>query len=465
MLYLLLWQEPLEEDKSSDVEVWEFESEEEAESSVSISATGGFSGSSKDPTLSGVVRQSVLDIINFICKFLLSWQAVFRITDNALNILFKFFGLLLFKLKAITGSRDVEALYQHFPTSLFLARKMQLENCNFFKFVVCPKCHSTYRYDDCIAKDGITKCTYVRFPRHPQKRMRVPCNISLLKSIKTSSEKRISLPLKVFCNQSLVQSIKQLVLQPGMLDLLNQWKARSISCGVMADIYDGSVWKSFLTVNGKEFLLSRYGFGLLINVDWFQPYKHVQCSVGAIYIAILNFPRHLRYRRENMILIGVIPGPHEPSLHINSFIEPLVKELLKLWKGIEMRTMEGTQVVRAVLLCNSSDIPETRKVGGFVGHGASKGCSRCLKSFACASFSDKPNYSGFNYSAWPKRSLEQHQIKGMDWKHAKTQVERHKIERESGFRFTELLRLSYFDSSRFSVIDPCIIFSWVLLNL
>ena len=90
---------------------------------------------SKDPTPSGVVRQSVLDIITFICKFLLSWQAVFRITDNALNILFKFFGLLLFKLKAITGHRDVEALYQHFPTSLFLARKKQLENCNFLSQV------------------------------------------------------------------------------------------------------------------------------------------------------------------------------------------------------------------------------------------------------------------------------------------------------------------------------------------
>ena len=36
---------------------------------------------------------------------------------------------------------------------------------------------------------------------------------------------------------------------------------------------------------------------------------------------------------------------------------------------------------------------------------------------------DKQNYSGFNCSAWPKRSLEQHRIKWMDWKHAKTQVE------------------------------------------
>ena len=92
-----------------------------------------------------------------------------------------------------------------------------------------------------------------------------------------------------------------------MLDILNKWKRRSMPDGLMSDIYDGSVWKSFLTFNGKDFLSRRYTFGLLINVDWFQPYSHVQYSVGAIYIAILNFPRRLRYRRENMVLIGVIP--------------------------------------------------------------------------------------------------------------------------------------------------------------
>ena len=239
-----------------------------------------------------------------------------------------------------------------------------------------------------------------------------------------------------------------------MLDILNKWKNRALPSGVMADIYDGSVWKSFLTIDGNEFLSRRYTFGLLINVDWFQPYAHVQYSVGAIYLAILNFPRQLRYRRENMVLIGVIPGPHEPSLHINALLEPLVDELLKLWKGIEMPTTEGNQVIHAALLCNSSDVPATRKVGGFVGHGALKGCSRCLRSFSTTSFSDKADYSGFNCSTWPKRSMDEHQRKGMEWKHAKTQVERSKIEREHGVRYTELLRLPYFDSARFSVIDP-----------
>ena len=91
-----------------------------------------------------------------------------------------------------------------------------------------------------------------------------------------------------------------------------------IMTNVMADIYDGAVWKEFLYKDGKELLSSRYGLGLAINVDWFQPYSHVQYSVGVIYICILNYPRQLRYLRENILIAGIIPGPHEPNLVMNS---------------------------------------------------------------------------------------------------------------------------------------------------
>ena len=191
--------------------------------------------------------------------------------------------------------------------------------------------------------------------------------------------------------------------------------------------------------------------------DCYNPlciYAHVQYSVGAIYIAILNLPRSLREKRENMLLVGVIPGPHEPRLHIHSFLEPVVDDLLKLWEGVQIATAKGNQMVRAVLLCNSSDIPARRKVGGFVGHAALTGCSRCLRNFETARFSEKPNYGGFNPSEWPERTPEQHKQKGVEWKLAKTQTERQRIERESGVRYTELLRLPYFDSARFGVIDP-----------
>lgn len=35
--------------------------------------------------------------------------------------------------------------------------------------------------------------------------------------------------------------------------------------------------------------------------------------MGAIYVAIQNLPSQDRYSSENIILIGVIPGPREPK--------------------------------------------------------------------------------------------------------------------------------------------------------
>ena len=120
---------------------------------------------------------------------------------------------------------------------------------------------------------------------------------------------------------------------------------------------------------------------------------------------------------------------------------------------LEIETSEGKQCLYATLICNSSDVPACRKVGGFVGHGAVKGCSRCLKSFTSQSFGDKSDYSGFHRTSRPKRTLDQRRIQGMAWKHARTMTDRNKIEREFGVRFTELLRLPYFDTIQFSVID------------
>ena len=135
-----------------------------------------------------------------------------------------------------------------------------------------------------------------------------------------------------------------------------------------------------------------------------------------------------------MILAGIIPGPNELSLHINSFLEQLVVELNKLWKGVEIETMEGKQNFFAAVIYNSCDIPACRKIGGFVGHGAIKGCSRCLKSFASDShaFGDKADYcnSGFNSEPWPRRNADDHRRQGIDWKHARTLADRNKIERD-----------------------------------
>ena len=49
-----------------------------------------------------------------------------------------------------------------------------------------------------------------------------------------------------------------------------------------------------------------------------------------IYLALVNLPREIRFRKENVIIIGVIPGPKEPKGNINFLLKPLVDELLDL---------------------------------------------------------------------------------------------------------------------------------------
>ena len=59
-------------------------------------------------------------------------------------------------------------------------------------------------------------------------------------------------------------------------------------------------------------------------LDWFQPFKRLSSfSVSAIYLVILNLPRHLRFKRKNFILVGVIPTmDKEPPT--NNFLRSLV---------------------------------------------------------------------------------------------------------------------------------------------
>lgn len=401
-----------------------------------------------------------LVLLRFMVIFLLSWQALFRIPNIAIDFAFKFISILLHKLSDLVESNKLRLLAETFPTTVLKAHTFQgISREKYQLLVVCRKCHSTYDYNTCLKTSvdqrNIATCSFVRYPRHPQARLRTPCGTSLLKKVKTSSHKTLYKPIKVFCYRSVINAIQDYVSLSGYLEMFSHCKARvEIPHGVMADVYDGDVWQSFKTVNGQEFHSSKYSLGLLLNVDWFNPYKHVEYSVCAIYVSILNFPRRLRYQKENMVLVGIIPGPNKPSLHINSFLEPLVEDLQQLWKGVDMTTPDGVKTIRAALLCTASDIPATRKLCGFVGHGALKGCSRCLKSFPTTEFGTKPDYSGFQRNTWPKRDLSDHRKQGMNWKHAQTLKKQQDIERVYGIRFSELLRLPYYNSIRFSVVDP-----------
>ncbi|XP_019624867.1 PREDICTED: uncharacterized protein LOC109470372 [Branchiostoma belcheri] len=200
----------------------------------------------------------------------------------------------------------------------------------------------------------------------------------------------------------------------------------------MTDVYDGQVWKDFQhdNISGNPFLSEPIDLALMLNCDWYQPYKHSEYSVGVLYLVILNLPREERFKEENLIIVGLIPGPKEPKLDINTFLEPLVEELQDLWNGVLLRDNSscGAHIYRAALVCLSSDIPAIRKCGGFVGHVALRGCSKCLKTFTRERFGTKADYSGADRTAWTPRVSSDHIHYAKMARRAKTKAAKKRLE-------------------------------------
>lgn len=202
------------------------------------------------------------------------------------------------------------------------------------------------------------------------------------------------------------------------------------------------------------FFTEERNYGVMLNVDWFQPFKYTNYSVGAIYLTILNLPRQERFKKRNIILIGLIPDmKSEPPT--NSFIEPLVEELRIAWNGFTMNSFKCQQnpaTFKVALICVGCDIPASRKLCGFLGHSATKGCNKCTKTFD--GVVGEKNYGGFDVSSWELRNLESHKEAVKKIVKCKTKTNRERLEKEYGVRYSVLLELEYFDPIRMTIIDP-----------
>ncbi|KAI9061950.1 hypothetical protein FKP32DRAFT_1574908, partial [Trametes sanguinea] len=102
------------------------------------------------------------------------------------------------------------------------------------------------------------------------------------------------------------------------------WKRpEAAAAGVWSDIMDAPALQNFLGPDGHTPFSTQPNGSLhlvfSLFIDWFNPYGNKQAgkkhSVGAIYMACLNLPPHLRYRPENICLVAIIPGPKEPDVH------------------------------------------------------------------------------------------------------------------------------------------------------
>ena len=397
-----------------------------------------------------IVKQKA--VVTWILYFLSMWRSVNLISESAFSTLLLFF-YNVFQWLSLHDT-FMYGVAKTFPPSLFLLRKyLKIDRDNFDRFIVCSTCFKLHQVDDVVYLNSRNEKSARLCVSAPFQKV---CNTPLMKKVILKGSKIEFYPLFVYPYKSLIEKLESILQRPGIENECVKWKNRTVQNGWLADIYDGRIWKSFMNYNNQDFLNCENNYAFMINVDWFQPYeRRSNISVGVIYAVIMNLPRDIRYKRENLILVGIIPPLGREPSSLCSFLAPLVDELQKLWIGVQMKTFKHSDGirVRGALLCAASDIPAARKLCGFLGHTAKLGCSRCLKKFP-GGFGEQ-DYGGFHdVSDWPKRTHRYHIDSVEKIKRATSLTAKKKLESKYGCRYTPLLDLPYYNSIKFCVIDP-----------
>ena len=432
----------------TDVEFW-IESDSEIDEDIDIE-----SANIPPPDVSLIKNSEEEAEQNLFVKWIVTLLSIFQtrffLTNNTLDWFLKFLGVLLRYLGKY--STKISEIAMKLPQSLYKHNRLLTDvaiNNSFEKQAVCMTCDSLYSFEKCIEKVGtrlvINHCTFKPFQK--------TCNQPLMKAVVSSSGHERFYPYKVYCFVNLISSLQALVLHTGFIEQCESTRKCFSSTGY-SDVYDGSIWKEFITVDQLSFLSECNNYGLLLNIDWLQPFKHLTYSVGVIYLVILNLPHSIRYNRENIILFGVIPGPSEPSLTVNSYLSPLVADLLKLWRGIQFKVpgKEETAIFRCALLGVACDLPAARKACGFLSFSANLGCSRCFQTFS--SGFGKNDYSNFDREKWVLCSNDRHRLDVKKTLKCANKSQRAKLESKLGCRYSILLELPYFCPMEMLLIDP-----------
>ncbi|XP_070580772.1 uncharacterized protein [Ptychodera flava] len=219
----------------------------------------------------------LLTLANWFCLFLSYLWYFHNLTETCMLLILGFFRMMFCFLGQIFPCMaDFSVLL---PESLYkLKKRMGLNEDKFTKFVVCQKCSSIYKFDDCYKKVGSqnipVKCKFQEFPAHKQKKFRQACGAPLLKEVEIQLKKRLY-PFKVYCYKSVLQSLSDLVKRDGFVEKCELWRNRRPSPGVLSDVYDGRIWKEFQSVEGQPFLSVPKNYAMQLNLDWFCPFKHL----------------------------------------------------------------------------------------------------------------------------------------------------------------------------------------------
>ncbi|THH12489.1 hypothetical protein EW146_g7643 [Bondarzewia mesenterica] len=156
--------------------------------------------------------------------------------------------------------------------------------------------------------------------------------------------------------------------------------------GKISDVFDGKRYRRIsrknVIVDGKVLPFTHFGdardVALGLSTDGFAPWRKRSKTCWPLIIFNYNLPPEIRFHIENIISLGVIPGPKKP-VDMDSFAWPLVQELLQLAVGVRaFDILSGSLfALRAFLILAFGDIPAVSLLARMKGHNGYSPCRLC----------------------------------------------------------------------------------------
>jgi hypothetical protein len=106
-----------------------------------------------------------------------------------------------------------------------------------------------------------------------------------------------------------------------------------------------------------------------MSIDSMNPFMNNSIhSTWPIVLMILNLPHWLCNKQNYIMMLGLIPGPHQSGNDIDTYFRPLVKDLKVLWNnnGVEVWDEHKREYfeLQAILFVTVSDSPVACNLSG-----------------------------------------------------------------------------------------------------
>ena len=222
-------QEHMDEGDIDDGEVWGNVEETECISDLPVSDGNSVSISPSFELVDEQEERNAVSVVKFLALMIAKWSYRYNITASALSALLKL--LKLFLLALCTFSSFAKSLLSIFPSTVFTLKSfLSVRENDFVKYVVCPSCHSLYKYDICFETIGGTRqpkaCSFIAFPNHPHTSRRQMCGTRLLAEVTLKSGSKHFYPRKYYCYKPTSDTLSAFAKRDGFMKSCELWRLR-----------------------------------------------------------------------------------------------------------------------------------------------------------------------------------------------------------------------------------------------